>query len=516
MPVFFGYSAEKNIHKPQKFLGWIRSDDFHRYGSFIDQTRYENRFLYWDYSATEPQSPRMIASYFFVLGLLGKLTGLPAQHLWFASALVVSWLFILILYKFLSIFAVSTNRKLIVPALGLILFSGGLEFFSQQAGVKFPRPKNFWMDGFSTFCSFHNPLKIAGIGSVLLMLLFWKTYHDSGKRLYAVATAVMIAAAWSIHPNSAIPGYVGLLAGILSRMKSEQRAWFNPKKIVDIIPLVISLAMVGLYVVWMKTDQTTANIIRQYQISFLVEPFRFYPIRYGVILPLGIIGLVRSIRKADSLVIMLIGWWIGAEAFAHFSGMSGLLFQHMVHLPMACFAAICLHDLLKHATPNRKRAVWVFLFITFSVQNVWIISKVIQQTRNDVWPTSLYWTPGEISASTILREYPKGNVLTSRASGNKVGWLSLKTVFLGHWGTTPQKGLKEKELKQFFNQDTPTSWRREFLNRYDIRYVWYGPEEKKLGEIDVNLPIEGRIDNSFVTVYEVINPLQTSSCFSPR
>ncbi len=96
----------------------------------------------------------------------------------------------------------------------------------------------------------------------------------------------------------------------------------------------------------------------------------------------------------------------------------------------------------------------------------------------------------------------EGNVLVSRNSGNKVGWLSLHPVFLGHWGTTPAKREKEIELKEFFNPRTSTAWRLDFLKKYRIRYLWYGPHERKLGPVDPDLPLQPLIENDAVSVFE--------------
>jgi uncharacterized membrane protein len=503
LPILSGYCAD-HPDRPasMQFLGWIRSDDFHRYGSFIDQTRYENRLLYLDYSAIEPQSPRMIALYFFILGILGKITHLPAQHLWLISLFGVTALFVFSLNKVISEWATSNRMRSI--AILLILFSGGFESYAVQAGMVFPRTKNFWMDGFSTFCSFHNPLKIAGIICVLWMLLFWKYYLQTHKKMHLAATAFMILFSWTIHPNSAIPGYFALSATLMAKHDpSSAVRSLHHRSIRHYLPLLLPFGIIGMYLLWMRSDPTTAGILKQYQIKNLIEPFRYYPLRYGIILPLGLAGCLMSMRNRSMFDVLFAGWWLGAELFAHFSGMSGLLFQHMVHLPMALFASVPLVKIVSGNT-CMKWMVAGLLAATFILQNGYVLSSVIDQTRHDVWPTSLYWSAGEIKAADEFRKYPKGNILVSRDSGNKIGWLALKPVFLGHWGTTPARREKEREFDQFFDQKTSNTWRLEFFERYRIRYIWYGPLERKRGKLDNRLPIEPVIEKDSVTVYRVL------------
>ncbi|MBN1878888.1 hypothetical protein JW823_02160 [bacterium] len=498
-PTLEGYlGTTGNDEKDKVFLGWIRSDDFHRYGSFIDQTRYQNRLVYWDYSAVEPQKPRMIALYFFVLGIFGKLTHLRAEHLWFGSLWIAGVCFFLVLEKFLLAWGV--HRKQVLWIVAFVILSGGFESVADFAGFSYPRQNNYWMDGFSTFSSFHNPLKIAGITFVMVMLLAWRAYLLSRHSGYLIGTGLLMIITWLVHPNSAMPGYIAILCSGFLELGGMPKLKFNWFLWMKFLPLFIPLCLIGVYILWMKTDPTTANIIRQYNIRFMTEPFRFYPLRYGWILPLGCVGVFNT-RQRDNLVSsMLAGWWLGAEFFAHFAGMSGLLFQHMIHLPMALFGAITLGK-LGTASSRIKWTCIIILCAGFIFQNVHILETVMIQTREDVWPTSLYWIRGERTAAEYLRSFPAGNVLVSRDSGNKVGWLSLHTVFLGHWGTTPRKGMKEKAIKQFFNPDMSTAWKESFLKEHRIRYVWYGSNESRLGPLDPDLPLKPLISNSAVTVF---------------
>jgi len=504
LPTLTGYRYQSGQGaETQKYLGWMRSDDFHRYGSFIDQTRYKNRFIYKELSAVEPQSPRMIAVYFTILGLAGKLTGLSAQSLWMFSRIIVSWLFIWVLFLFIKRWKPKSDLTEI--SVFLVLFSSGIEVFATYSGIFFPRIKNYWMDGFSTFCSFHNPLKIAGITCVLILFLNMDSYLQKRKLKYLLLSVFMILLLWTIHPNSAIPGYTGILtlAFLLSSGKFNWKNYFN--QWARMLPLLIPVILIGLFIKWMQTDKTTANIIQQYSLRFLTEPYRFYPLRYGIILPLGIMGFIWSFKKRTFLDSMLMGLLVGGEFFAHFAHMSGLLFQHMIHLPLALFAAVALSRFIKDRK-NAGRVVFAVFIVLFSVQNIHILNKVMKQTRLDVWPTSLYWTQGEIKAAQILRDMDEGNVLVSRDSGNKLAWLSLHNVFLGHWGTTPEKGKKEKLLHGFYQMDVPLEEKKRIITDYQLKYIWYGPNEKKLGLVDTGLDSMIIYENEVVTIYRTGQP----------
>lgn len=501
LPEWAGYHSETGTEEYSRaFLGWIRSDDFHRYGSFIDQTRYHNAWLYQDYSAVEPQSPRMVALYFTALGYLGRVTDLPAETLWCLSRYVVSWAFIFVFLRFLSVW--THDRKLRWTAIFLVLFSTGFEYTGLFETVPWARLKNTWMDGFSTFCTFHNPLKIAGIALVILLFMSIERYLRTQSSRWIWIAGGLILFLWSIHPNSAIPGYTGILAVAFLPPRGCGGCRNIVHRIISFSPLALPVGVIIAYILWMRTDPVTANITRQYSIKGLVEPYMLYPVRYGLILPLGLIGMILRLRSRSALDVMLTGMVVGGEFFAHFAGMSGLLFQHMLHLPLAMFAAVALHTIVSQY-PAIRKTVFAILIIGFAVQHAVMIRQVMHQTAEDIWPTSLYWTRGEIEASEFLRDQPPGNVLATRDSGNKIAWKSLHHVLLGHWGTTPRRGMKEKDLRRFLDAGFPLNGKRRILDRYAVRYIWYGSRERRTGLLDHRLDIKPVYENSVVTVYEV-------------
>jgi hypothetical protein len=500
LPVFTGYLASSDPDR--LFLGWMRSDDYHRYGSFIDQTAEHHRVLYMDYSTTEPQSPRMIAIYFTVLGALKILTGLPAQHLWLLSRFLVGAGFILLLHHVLRK-QYAGDSMMIRSAFLLILVSCGWEWFIHPAGIELPRMKNFWMDGFSTFNSFHNPLKIAGIA--LGLLVYTRHLKFEEKRSWGswLITASLVVLVWAVHPNSAIPVYCGFFTLAVLRMEARgvwRGLW---KRWILLLPYSLPFCLILVYILWMKTDPMTANIIRQYHVPFSMEPLRNYLFRYGVLLPFGIWGAIMVLKRRKPFEYMMLGWLTGAVAFSVYPYMTGLLYQHMVHLPLALFASIPLVSILRWCRPFWRRFCVTILAVTFLCGNGYVLFKACRQTAENVWPTSLYASRSELNVMEILRNLPPGNVFVNRDTGNKIGWLAMHNVFLGHWGTTPDKGKKERILREFYQGSLPGDTRESILKKYRMRYLWYGPREKVLGTLDKSLDLELIVKDGQVELYRI-------------
>jgi hypothetical protein len=498
LPVISGYLASS---PPDRiFLGWIRSDDFHRYGSFIEQTARQHRFLYLDYSTTDRQSPRMIVLYFTVLGIFKIISGISSQNLWLISGFLVISIFILYLAAFIS--RMFDNSRVRITAFLLVLFSTGFESLGYRIIADLPRPKNFWMDGFSTFDSFHNPLKIAGILLGLMLIECQLKILRFGKfRNWAVAFSLVLLL-WAVHPNSAIPFYCSIMSLAFLPLEGHSLIKGLALRWIRLWPYVIPLAAVLGYLEWMQTDPMTSNIIQQYHVPHSMEPYWTYPIRYGLILPFTTVGIFRVFRKKEPLHVMMLGWLAGAELFAHLPSMTGLLFQHMVHIPAAILAAAPMFDFVSKFKGRFLRSTVIAVIgIPCITGDVWTIVKVCRQTAEDVWPTSLYASRSELNVMKILRDLPEGNVLVNRDTGNKIGWLALHNVFLGHWGTTPQKGTKEKELAKFYDTQTAINWRLEFLMKYRIRYIWYGPREQKLGPFPAGIPAKAVATDGDTALY---------------
>ena len=506
LPTIVGYLSQQP--PDSVFLGWIRSDDYHRYGSFIEQTAREGSFLYEDHSTTEVQSPRMIAIYFTVLGFMARWFRLPSEVTWQISYICVSLLFLIILKRFLG--HTFRDRKTQLLAYYLVLCGSGLEWLMTLTRIDLPRPRNFWMDGFSTFTSFHNPLKIAGVALTILMV-------DSASRMMeckrwlrqAGWLSALILVNWMVHPNSAIVAYAAISCIIFFPFRATDAAdsstltrWLETWRRAGLL-LIPYLIIFG-YVQWMQTDPMTANIIRQYHVPHSSEALRMYPIRYAWLLPLGVWGVIIAIRHGSIRERLLAAWVAGALFFSLYPGMTGLLFQHMLHLPLAVLATRPLKNLMSvFSSPVPRVLIATIVLGTGVLNDGYALTKATIQTRENVWPTSLYASESELAMMRILSGLPRGIVLVNRDTGNKIGWKALQNVYLGHWGTTPQKGEKENKLKRFYDPIVDSDYKLDLLKQYHIRYIWYGPREMALGPMP-ELPdctLVRRVGN--ISLYEV-------------
>ncbi len=123
-----------------------------------------------------------------------------------------------------------------------------------------------------------------------------------------------------------------------------------------------------------------------------------------------------------------------------------------------------------------KILIIILIIINFIPNHLFTIVLITNQTLKDVWPTSLYI---ERDAYKILRELSNikyKNVMCNRDLGVKVFVYSQNKVLLGHWGTTPNLGLKKKEFRRFCKL-SEISYRKKILKKYNIDFIIIGPRD---------------------------------------
>jgi uncharacterized membrane protein len=115
-----------------------------------------------------------------------------------------------------------------------------------------------------------------------------------------------------------------------------------------------------------------------------------------------------------------------------------------------------------------------------------------------------YLSQDEIDALEWLKKNTdEGAVLSSYSIGNYIPRFANNRVFIGHWAQTINYRQKRQELEQFFEGDD--EFRRELLEKYNIKYVYFGENERALGSFDPETTNYLRLiyKNKSVKIFEV-------------
>jgi uncharacterized membrane protein len=197
----------------------------------------------------------------------------------------------------------------------------------------------------------------------------------------------------------------------------------------------------------------------------------------------------------------LIGWLIAVPFLIYVPFNSQRRLIESWQMPLAFSAAIGLvyavlpawsrSRLVKRLTQHRRYTVhglrsWLlagFLILSATTytlllveQTARIMARVELGFRSGAELAALRWLDERVTYNdVILSSYNTGNFLPVMASAN---------AFLGHGPETAYSDAKREWVRQFYDSATSHDWRREFLRKWPITYVFFGPLEEKIGHFD--------------------------------
>ena len=103
--------------------------------------------------------------------------------------------------------------------------------------------------------------------------------------------------------------------------------------------------------------------------------------------------------------------------------------------------------------------------------------------------------------SKFLDEQPRGVTLCAAVTGNYIPWLARQSVVAGHWFLTPAVDEKIEAIRSFFAVGGPLEPKRGMLREAHVRWVYVGPLERALGDVDPRLGLERVYDADGVAIY---------------
>lgn len=502
IPTLTGYWASQ---KPERvFLGYPFVDDFNQYASFIRQTSQEGNFLYENRYTTEEQEGRFLCLYFSFLGIFVKVSGFPIRIAWALAAFGVGVAFLLCSWALAR--AIFKDEEKAFWAYGLLCFSSGLGWatrllsklwtlpFLQASQMNDDIARHFL---FSTFGSLYNPLWYSAYLALVLMILFLLKAEERGKKSFILYAAVLLSLIWAIHSYTACVAST-LIAFLVVMPLLLEWNWHRFMARLRLVALLaLFLLPVAMYFLWAKQDRVFSMAAAS---SLWWNPhmaLKYYPIGYGLLLPLGLIGIYSLYKGGGPGGDALFSWLLAGMLWSHIPWLAGWKFQYTLHLPLAFLSGEGLFYLMKPI--KKKRWVFFSLALLFCSLSSGIMLYTFSQSvaRRD----ALYLSQGEIEAMEFLNTLPKGHVLAQYRQANAIPSLSHQKVFMGHWFLTIAFQDKEKEALYFFSPFSSAHWRANFLISRGIDYLFISKNQK--ASLLHGLPVRKRYENSSVEIYEV-------------
>jgi hypothetical protein len=449
---------------------------------------------------SEPHMGTLFFPFHLVLGKVAALVpfgGLTARMVWVYHA--ARWVFglglLLTVYRFLAVF--TTQMAVRRVAWLMVTFGGGLGWLivalGQSDWLGFP-PLDFILpEGFTFLVLYAFPHIALGrallLWGILFLLKAWGIKQQTANikfQIPRVGWAALVGLFWLLM-GLIVPFYVPVAwaamgaAWLVLCVRRWRIMW--REALLAAVPVLVSAPVVG-YSLWVFNSDPVYEVWSAQNLILSPHPLH-YLAAYGVPLLLAAFA-VRDAWRSEGPAWLALAW-VGVVPFLvylPFNLQRRLL--EGVQVPLSLLAAWGLGRILNFklqiSSLRRWLVVGVVLFI-LSLTNVMLVAgntMVLRWRSEPIYRdaaeiAALDWLSGRVEThDVVLTSYETGNYLPARV------WAR---VFVGHGPETVDFAQKKSLAARFFNSTrADDEWRRQFLEEYGIDYVFWGPNERKLGK----------------------------------
>ncbi len=499
LPYLYGYlqSTPDRI-----FIGWHAQTpvDFAVYISYIKQIAGGN-FLVRDLFTTEPQPRAMLNVAWLAVGLFARIFNLDPRLAFHLACLLFAPFLLFTAYLLIALIFREIRPRL--TALFLLAFAGGwgfyglpvLSFLSRR--IDFFDRTEYWpadldiTESYIFSAIYQSPHFIMSWTFLLLTFLFYLLAFTKRQSRYFLAAGLAALIFFNFHPYYffLVLGVTGLyfLYGILAEKMIDWRlaAGYGLSLATGAVSviyhwqLIVSDPLIG--------ARAGANVTMVY--FFL--PFFFC---FGAFLLFGGAGIYLAARRKlfePKLVFCLI--WIGVSLVLIFTPnpfqrhyYEGLFFPLMI---FSVIALMALGGWLKIKLPPRqyellldnKFMIIMLFFFVFCLSNAFNITRDLYYFSRQL--PLFYLDADDNNALNWLARQPKtgGAALAGEYFSHLIPGFTGQTVFAGHGIETLDYNDKKIVVAWFFSGNGNDEQKENWLKSAGIGYIFYSPEEKRLG-----------------------------------
>jgi len=484
--------------------GWAASSDRMQFGGIL-HIHMEDAYTYlsamhqgaggsWCYHilhTAEEHHGEQLKLFYLGLGKLAHALGLPMIVAYQLARIAAGTCLIAAIYTFTGYFVKDRRSHLVAYLLACV--GGGLGWLIpllHAAGCQWAdwEPVEFWVvEGFTfpTILVFtHGALATA---IMLITFLAILKYQRTGAKKEMAKSIVLTAALAIVQPiclpilATTLCAYVGLLAW--SRWTG---ACYHLKRAEIAITLAVGTTSLALAVYFLHPFLTNPAFRTWETQSLTPSPSPLHYLwGYGLIVPLAIIGARRTLRERHEVGLFLIAWILVVASLLYVPHLPQRRFAQGVIVPLACLAGLGMEKLYRRAEGSPRAAFACRLILYLGM--ISSVTLIVQHTEICLSKTQPVFHPREeLQAIAWLESNttPEETVLAGLRTGAFIPAAIGHRVFWGHWCETIHLEEKRREFRDFFERGTSDEWRCYFLQRYGIRYLFYGPQEKAWGDFD--------------------------------
>lgn len=470
-------------------MGRSSAGDVPVYFSYIAQGK-NGAWLLRDRHTSELEKVGTLNIVWLGLGKLVRAFNVSPIFIFHAARIFLAIPLVFASYFLVSIF--ESGKRARIGALVLIVFGSGLGgwfaplfqnvFWSREGKINFPM--DISVPEMSVLGSvLQSPHLVFSwiffiLNAGVLILAFRR-----GSIFWAAVSGLLGLLFFQFHPYYAPFFYFLALSWAVIGLKDKLT--IRKSFIIFAVYLLISIPSVfyHLFLTW----GDTVVFARAAQNRTITPSFYLTLISLGMFLPLASLGLWKAIGSWQARYL---GVWAAISLSFLYAPISfNRRFSEGIFIPLALLTVIGMTPLFKQiklamgkVLPNKfihLCATFGAFFIFFGYSNYLILRNRIEDARYLSPPVFL--SQEFLDSLNFIKSLDGDIVLSSFASGNVIPYYSGKRVYAGHWAETIFWEQKELALKKFYNGETIDNWREDFLRRSGISIVFWGPDERKLG-----------------------------------
>lgn len=498
---------------------------------------YQGHFLYTIPFTPEAHNGAFVGVFYLWLGHAARLTGLSITAVWHLSRIIANLILFLTTFAFISQFFNDRFRRwtayllaLFGSGFGWLLFIIGQPYWLDHFPVDFKQPGAHLF--FTAFTFPHIILSTAFIMTsiwILWQLGQWERVESKCRENDTIRypiRLILLANLSNIALGIAYPFLLYIIM-VTTALYWLYLVWQTRHGLWQKGFFLLSMFIIPapLYIYYAYTLQTNP-VFKAWdaQAATPSPPWPHYIVAYGLMLLLGFIYWRKKPQQRQQFTILWI--WIAAVALLLYAPLGPQRrFVQGIQVPLsilatASFSQIFLprwqqSKLFQRLLQNPRYTqtglyrFTTFIFLAFmSLSNLYILASVSTSSLIQR-PYPLFRPPDEIDATQWLRENGEESavLIGDMQSGNYIAGHTSLHVMLGHWAETMDYEEKQGLVKQFYTATASDIWRRSLIDQYQIRYVWYGPREQRLGKFDPETAVylHRLYANPTITIYTV-NP----------
>jgi hypothetical protein len=464
---------------------------------------YEGEWLFHLPYTVEPGEGTFIFVYFLFLGHLSRWFGIPAIYLYHAVRLFGSVVMFSIAFLLIARFVKNQTSRW--WTFSIILLAGGLGWLALPFGLL---ASDLWIvesiPFLTAYANAHFPIATA----LFLILVLFILSNNRSILIKMVSVFLVSTLLAAIQPFSIITLFIFLSLWLLwetwiESKNQEVRENGVRKKWLIFLAMVMGATPWLIYDFWVTLQHTEIAVWNAQNIT-PSPPIIDYLFGFGSVLVIAIIGLLRgTFKNARALRLLMV--WVVAQALLLYApfGLQRRLSMGL-YFPLVIMAVLTLNELIENKA--KLRFAFLLLLLLSIPSNLIVIGSgidgvmrkdpmvVLDQSEMETYR----WLSSNVDPGKIILAGPR--------AGNRIPAFANLRVFYGHPFETTNAEQQKLFVEQTYASEDLNDEILEELMQLQVSYVFYGPDERELGQPKWLEGTEEIFHSGDYSVYEIPKP----------